>query len=38
VLVHRFDMDLLTQYRAAWGFFRDRREDLAPKLKEAGAR
>jgi N-carbamoylputrescine amidase len=29
-LVHRFNLDELDQYRAAWGFFRDRREDLAP--------
>jgi N-carbamoylputrescine amidase len=26
VLVHRFDLDFLTEYRADWGFFRDRRE------------
>jgi N-carbamoylputrescine amidase len=38
VLIHRFDMDMLTQYRAAWGFFRDRREDLVVKLKETGTR
>lgn len=28
VLVHAFDLDFLDQYRAAWGFFRDRRLDL----------
>jgi N-carbamoylputrescine amidase len=28
VLTHAFDLDALDQYRAAWGFFRDRREDL----------
>ncbi len=28
VLVHRFDLDFLDQYRAAWGFFRDRRVEL----------
>jgi N-carbamoylputrescine amidase len=28
VLVHRFDLDELDKYRAAWGFFRDRRTDL----------
>jgi N-carbamoylputrescine amidase len=31
VLVHRFDLDFLDRHRAAWGFFRDRRADLAPK-------
>ncbi len=28
VLVHTFDLDFLDQYRAAWGFFRDRRPEL----------
>jgi N-carbamoylputrescine amidase len=28
VLVHGFDLDFLTTHRSAWGFFRDRREDL----------
>ncbi len=28
VLVHTFDLDFLTTHRSAWGFFRDRREDL----------
>jgi len=28
VLVHTFDLDLIESYRADWGFFRDRREDL----------
>lgn len=28
VLVHAFDLDFLDQYRAAWGFFRDRRPEL----------
>lgn len=28
VLVHSFDLDHIAQYRAAWGFFRDRRPDL----------
>jgi N-carbamoylputrescine amidase len=27
-LVHTFDLDFLDQYRAAWGFFRDRRVEL----------
>ena len=27
-LVHRFDLDHVDRYRAAWGFFRDRRTDL----------
>jgi N-carbamoylputrescine amidase len=27
-LVHTFDLDFLDQYRAAWGFFRDRRPEL----------
>jgi N-carbamoylputrescine amidase len=30
VLVHTFDLDFLDRHRAAWGFFRDRRADLAP--------
>jgi N-carbamoylputrescine amidase len=30
VLVHTFDLDFLDTHRAAWGFFRDRRADLAP--------
>lgn len=30
VLVHTFDLEFLDRHRAAWGFFRDRREDLAP--------
>jgi N-carbamoylputrescine amidase len=29
VLVHAFDLDFLDRHRAAWGFFRDRRTDLA---------
>ncbi|HRE44038.1 MAG TPA: N-carbamoylputrescine amidase [Terricaulis sp.] len=28
VLTHSFDLDVLDQYRAAWGFFRDRRPEL----------
>ena len=28
VLVHTFDLDFLDRYRAAWGFFRDRRPEL----------
>ncbi len=28
VLVHTFDLDFLTTHRSAWGFFRDRRDDL----------
>jgi len=28
VLVHTFDLDFLDTYRAAWGFFRDRRPEL----------
>ena len=28
VLVHAFDLDFLDQYRAAWGFFRDRRPEF----------
>jgi len=28
VLVHTFDLDFLDKYRAAWGFFRDRRPEL----------
>ena len=31
VLVHTFDLDFLDTHRAAWGFFRDRRADLAPR-------
>ena len=31
VLVHAFDLDFLDAHRAAWGFFRDRRADLAPR-------
>jgi N-carbamoylputrescine amidase len=31
VLVHSFDLDFLNRHRAAWGFFRDRRSDLAPR-------
>ncbi len=31
VLVHAFDLDFLDTHRAAWGFFRDRRADLAPR-------
>jgi N-carbamoylputrescine amidase len=31
VLVHSFDLDFLDRHRAAWGFFRDRRADLAPR-------
>jgi N-carbamoylputrescine amidase len=30
VLVHTFDLNFLDRHRAAWGFFRDRRADLAP--------
>ena len=30
VLVHTFDLDFLETHRGAWGFFRDRRADLAP--------
>jgi N-carbamoylputrescine amidase len=30
VLVHSFDLGTLDTHRAAWGFFRDRRADLAP--------
>jgi N-carbamoylputrescine amidase len=29
-LVESFDLDFLDTHRAAWGFFRDRRADLAP--------
>lgn len=32
VLVHTFDLDFLDQYRAAWGFFRDRRPELYASL------
>ena len=28
VLVHTFDLDFLKTHRSAWGFFRDRREEL----------
>jgi N-carbamoylputrescine amidase len=31
VLVHELDLDFLDRHRAAWGFFRDRRADLAPR-------
>jgi N-carbamoylputrescine amidase len=31
VLVHEFDLKLLEEYRADWGFFRDRRTDLYAK-------
>ena len=31
VLVHTFDLDFLKTHRSAWGFFRDRREDLYTK-------
>src|SRR6185437_15022825 len=31
VLVHRFDLDEIAEYRAEWGFFRDRRTDLYAK-------
>jgi N-carbamoylputrescine amidase len=31
VLVHSFDFDLIQNYRADWGFFRDRRTDLYAK-------
>lgn len=31
VLVHTFDLKLIEQYRADWGFFRDRRTDLYTK-------
>ncbi|MBI3419125.1 MAG: N-carbamoylputrescine amidase [Proteobacteria bacterium] len=34
VITQRFDLDFLRQCRASFGFFRDRREDLGPKLKE----
>jgi N-carbamoylputrescine amidase len=30
VLTHAFDLDFLDTHRAAWGFFRDRRQDLKP--------
>jgi N-carbamoylputrescine amidase len=30
-LVHSFDLEFLDRHRAAWGFFRDRRADLAPR-------
>ena len=26
--MHTFDLDFLDRYRAAWGFFRDRRPEL----------
>ncbi len=32
VLVHTFDLNELDQYRAAWGFFRDRRPELYTSL------
>jgi N-carbamoylputrescine amidase len=32
VLIHTFDLDFLDQYRAAWGFFRDRRPELYAAL------
>ncbi len=31
VLVHSFDLDAIAEYRADWGFFRDRRSDLYAK-------
>ena len=31
ILVHTFDLDELDKYRAAWGFFRDRRPELYAK-------
>jgi N-carbamoylputrescine amidase len=31
VLVHSFDLDEIAEYRAEWGFFRDRRTDLYAK-------
>jgi len=31
VLLHRFDLDEIAEYRAEWGFFRDRRTDLYAK-------
>lgn len=31
VLVHTFDLDMIENYRADWGFFRDRRPDLYDK-------
>lgn len=31
VLVHSFDLEFLRTHRSAWGFFRDRREDLYTK-------
>ena len=31
VLIHTFDLDELDKYRAAWGFFRDRRPELYAK-------
>lgn len=31
VLVHTFDLDVISSYRADWGFFRDRRTDLYEK-------
>ena len=31
VLVHTFDLSLIENYRADWGFFRDRRTDLYAK-------
>ncbi|MGQ2991133.1 MAG: N-carbamoylputrescine amidase [Brevundimonas sp.] len=32
VLVHTFDLDFIDRYRAAWGFFRDRRPELYGSL------
>ena len=34
--LHRFDLDELDKYRAAWGFFRDRRTDLYGALTGKG--
>jgi N-carbamoylputrescine amidase len=31
VLVHSFDLSEIENYRADWGFFRDRRPDLYAK-------
>ena len=36
VLVPGFDLDELDRYRAAWGFFRDRRTDLYGALTGKG--
>jgi N-carbamoylputrescine amidase len=38
VLVHAFDLEFLARHRAAWGFFRDRREVDDALLKRAGSR